>query len=83
MTLAPLLLPLGAMADAEGVRRVPFVLYGVGGVGSELLRSIVRARELHAARYRVRLAAVGVCDSAGAGEDCPGICRCRRSCFEP
>jgi len=46
-------------------RSVPFVLLGVGGVGSELLRSIVRARALHAERYGVRLSAIAVCDSSG------------------
>ena len=68
MSSAAQLFSLSAMAEArpEGVRQVPFVLYGVGGVGSELIRSVVRARELHASRYGVRLSAVGVCDSSGA-----------------
>jgi len=47
---------LGAMAAAVettacAVREVPFVLFGVGGVGSELLRIISRHRNFHAERY--------------------------------
>lgn len=47
-------------------RNVPFVMLGVGGVGSELLRSIVRARTVHAEKYGLRLSAVALCDSSGA-----------------
>lgn len=46
-------------------RSVPFVLLGVGGVGAELLRTIVRSRALHAERYGLRLSALAVCDSSG------------------
>jgi aspartokinase/homoserine dehydrogenase 1 len=46
-------------------RSVPFVLLGVGGVGAELLRSIVKSRALHAERYGLRLSALAVCDSSG------------------
>ena len=46
--------------------QVPFVLYGIGGVGSELLKVIVASRSMHAVRYGLRFAAVGLCDSSGA-----------------
>jgi hypothetical protein len=44
---------IGVMAAAVettacAVREVPFVLFGVGGVGSELLRIISRHRNFHA-----------------------------------
>ena len=47
-------------------RCVPFVLLGVGGVGGELVRAIVRSRQLHADKYGLRLAALALLDSTGA-----------------
>ena len=51
---------------ASSLRRISFVLYGCGGVGSELLRMILASRALHAERYGVRFSAIAVCDSSGA-----------------
>ena len=47
-------------------RRVPFVLFGVGGVGAELLKVILESRPLHSRLYGLRFTAVGVADSSGA-----------------
>eukprot|EP00965_Chrysotila_dentata_P077590 2560265-Pleurochrysis_carterae.AAC.2 len=47
-------------------RQVPFVLYGVGGVGSELLRVIISSRKMHAMRYGLHFSAKALCDSSGA-----------------
>jgi len=47
-------------------RDIPFVLFGVGGVGNALLEAIVSARSLHAERYGVRFCAVAVCDSGAS-----------------
>mmetsp|Transcript_38903 Transcript_38903/g.64584 ORF Transcript_38903/g.64584 Transcript_38903/m.64584 type:complete len:381 (+) Transcript_38903:16-1158(+) len=47
-------------------RPVPFFLYGVGGVGAELLRVILASRKFHSLRYGLHFSAVGVCDSSGA-----------------
>ena len=48
------------------VRSVPFVLIGVGGVGSALLKEIASARSFHAGKYGIRFSALAVCDSSAA-----------------
>ena len=69
---------LGFAARAMGTtacetpRRVPFILYGAGGVGSALLEAIVGARTLHAERYGIRLSAIAICDSSAAVESASG-----------
>lgn len=46
--------------------RIPIMLFGVGGVGRALLRQIMEERSVHAERYGIELAVIGVADSAGA-----------------
>lgn len=48
------------------MRDLPIILFGVGGVGSALLRQIVEQRSYHALQYGLRLEVVAVCDSDGA-----------------
>jgi homoserine dehydrogenase len=45
------------------MKRVAVILYGAGGVGRELLRQIVAARELTAARNNLQFDVAGVVDS--------------------
>lgn len=45
--------------------RVQVVVLGLGGVGSSLLKQICAARTLHAQRYGLELAVIGVVDSTG------------------
>lgn len=47
------------------MQRVPVVLFGLGGVGRALLRQILEQRSLHAERYGLELAIVGLADSSG------------------
>lgn len=54
-------------------RTVPFVLFGVGGVGSALLETIVSSRQLHRERYNIEFSAVAVCDSKAAVRGAPGL----------
>ena len=53
------------MASCD-TRRVPFILFGAGGVGSALLEQIVSARALHAERYGLTFDPIAVCDSSAA-----------------
>ena len=55
------------------VRKVPYVLFGVGGVGAALVENIAAARKLHAERYGISFAAVGVCDSGAAVQATDGL----------
>jgi len=57
-----------ATSDGRNLRRVPVVLLGPGNVGRALLRQIVDARGMHAARGGLRLAIRAVVDSGGAVE---------------
>ena len=49
----------------SGIRCLPVVLFGVGGVGRSLLRQIVEQSELHARRFGLELAVLAAADSAG------------------
>ena len=51
---------------AVTTRTVPFVLIGVGGVGTALLKTIEGARALHADKYGIRFSAIAVCDRSAA-----------------
>ena len=56
------------------MQELPIILFGVGGVGSALLRQIVEQRSLHADEYGLRLNVCAVCDSSGAIiESGPGL----------
>ena len=57
---------MSTVAGQCDARRVPFVLFGAGGVGAALLEQIVSARKLHEERYGVRFDPVAVCDSSAA-----------------
>ena len=46
-----------AAACETPLRTVPFVLYGVGGVGAALLENIVASRALHESRYGIAFSA--------------------------
>jgi len=48
------------------LQQQPLFLLGLGGVGRALIRQIVAARARHAERNRLRLAVVGVADSASS-----------------
>jgi len=58
------------LSSVEGVRRVPLVLLGVGGVGRALLRHILDNREFHLRRFNLALDLVCIAGSEGylAGE---------------
>jgi len=47
------------------MHKVPVILFGVGGVGSELVRQIIASRQLHAQQYGIALDVVAACDSTG------------------
>ena len=63
---------MSTTAGSCEARRVPFILYGAGGVGSALLEAIVGARALHAERYGIRLSAIAICDSSATVESAAG-----------
>lgn len=48
------------------MRRIPIILFGVGGVGRALLQQIVEQRKLHAQQYGLHLQVLAVADSSGA-----------------
>ena len=48
------------------MRQIPIILFGLGGVGSALLRQIVEQRVLHAEQYGIELQLSALCDSSGA-----------------
>ena len=60
-----------AYEPPRSVRSVPFVLLGVGGVGSALLETIVSSRPLHRDRFGIEFSAVAVCDSGAAVKASP------------
>ena len=48
------------------MRYAPIILFGVGGVGSALIRQIVQNRVYHALEFELELPIVAVCDRDGA-----------------
>lgn len=60
--------PHGAFAaeDQEIMNELPLILFGVGGVGSALLRQILENRSFHADQYGLHLRVLALCDRDGA-----------------
>lgn len=48
------------------MRHAPIILFGVGGVGSALIRQIVQNRAHHATEFELELPIAAVCDRDGA-----------------
>ncbi len=48
------------------MQNLPIILFGVGGVGRELIQQIVAQRGFHALQYGLNLQLLAVCDSDGA-----------------
>lgn len=52
---------------------IPIIQFGIGGVGSALVRQIIANRRLHAETYGLELHHVAICDRDGAVLDAKGM----------
>ena len=55
-----------SMQHSNECRRVPFILFGAGGVGNALLDTIAKNRDLHSKRYDINFVPLAVVDSSAA-----------------